>query len=181
MTDGAVLPILHLNGYKIANPTVLARIGDDELTSLLEGYGYEVNWVSGDDPAEMHQLMAATLDKVVERMTSIQRAARARATRRRSAGRRWPMIVLRSPKGWTGPKTVDGLPVEGTWRAHQVPLAEVRTNPDHLALLGILDAQLPARGAVRRKRRPGRRTGRPTAQEPPSHERQPPFQWWACC
>jgi len=132
-TDGAVLPILHLNGYKIANPTVLARIGDAELTSLLEGYGYEVNWVSGDDPAEMHQLMAAVLDKVIERVTSIQRAAREQGATGRP---RWPMIVLRSPKGWTGPKFVDGLAEEGTWRSHQVPLSEVRTNPDHLAALG---------------------------------------------
>ncbi len=131
-SDGAVLPILHLNGYKIANPTVPARIGDAELTSLLEGYGYEVNWVSGDDPAEMHQLMAATLDNVVERVTSIQRSAREGGGTTRP---RWPMIVLRSPKGWTGPKMVDGLPVEGTWRAHQVPIAEVKTNPEHLALL----------------------------------------------
>ena len=132
VTDGAVLPILHLNGYKIANPTVLARIGDDELTSLLEGYGHEVHWVSGDDPAEMHQLMAATLDTVIERVTSIQRAAREQGVTERAP---WPMIVLRSPKGWTGPKFVDGLPTEGTWRSHQVPLAEVRTNPDHLAAL----------------------------------------------
>ena len=132
VSDGAVLPVLHLNGYKIANPTVLARIGDDELTSLLEGYGYEVNWVSGDDPAEMHQLMAATLDKVVERITSIQRSAREGGDTTRP---KWPMIVLRSPKGWTGPKMVDGLPSEGTWRSHQVPFAEVRTNPEHLALL----------------------------------------------
>jgi xylulose-5-phosphate/fructose-6-phosphate phosphoketolase len=131
-SDGAVLPILHLNGYKIANPTVPARIGDGELTSLLEGYGYDVNWVSGDDSAEMHQLMAATLDKVVESVTSIQRSAREGGASTRP---QWPMIVLRSPKGWTGPKMVDGLPVEGTWRAHQVPIAEVRTNPEHLALL----------------------------------------------
>ena len=131
-TDGAVLPVLHLNGYKIANPTVLARIGDDELTSLLEGYGYEVYWVSGDDPAEMHQLMAGTLDKVVERITSIQRSAHEAGDATRP---KWPMIVLRSPKGWTGPKMVDGLPSEGTWRSHQVPFAEVRTNPVHLALL----------------------------------------------
>jgi len=132
-SDGAVLPVLHLNGYKIANPTVLARIGDDELTSLLEGYGYEVNWVSGDDPAEMHQLMAAVLDRVIEQVTSIQRAAREQGATGRP---RWPMIVLRSPKGWTGPKFVDGLATEGTWRSHQVPLSEVRTNPDHLAALG---------------------------------------------
>ena len=132
VSDGAVLPVLHLNGYKIANPTVLARIGDDELTSLLEGYGYEVNWVSGDDPTEMHELMAATLDQVVERITSIQRSARESGDTTRP---KWPMIVLRSPKGWTGPKMVDGLPSEGTWRSHQVPLSEVRTNPEHLALL----------------------------------------------
>ncbi|HMK96953.1 MAG TPA: phosphoketolase family protein [Acidimicrobiales bacterium] len=132
VTDGAVLPILHLNGYKIANPTVLARIGDGELTSLMEGYGHEVYWVSGDDPAEMHQLMAATLDKVVDKVTAIQRAARERGDATRP---RWPMIVLRSPKGWTGPKQVDGLPTEGTWRSHQVPLAEVRTNPEHLKVL----------------------------------------------
>jgi xylulose-5-phosphate/fructose-6-phosphate phosphoketolase len=131
-TDGAVLPILHLNGYKIANPTVLARIGDDELTRLLEGYGHAVHWVSGEDPAEMHQLMAATLDEVVEEITEIQRRARQNGELARP---RWPMIVLRSPKGWTGPKSVDGLPVEGTWRSHQVPLAEVRTNPRHLAEL----------------------------------------------
>jgi xylulose-5-phosphate/fructose-6-phosphate phosphoketolase len=130
--DGAVLPILHLNGYKIANPAVLARIGDDELTSLLEGYGHEVHWVSGDDPADMHQRMAATLDRVVARILEIQRAAREHDRRERP---RWPMIVMRTPKGWTGPKVVDGLPSEGTWRSHQVPLAEVRTNPEHLALL----------------------------------------------
>ncbi|HTV10310.1 MAG TPA: phosphoketolase family protein [Acidimicrobiales bacterium] len=132
ITDGAVLPILHLNGYKIANPTVLARITEPELTSLMEGYGHEVFWVSGDDPAQMHQLMAATLDSVIERITAIQRSAREKGDATRP---RWPMIVLRSPKGWTGPKEVDGLPAEGTWRSHQVPLAEVRTNPDHLKVL----------------------------------------------
>jgi xylulose-5-phosphate/fructose-6-phosphate phosphoketolase len=131
-TDGVVLPILHLNGYKIANPAVLARIGDDELTSLLEGYGHSVHWVSGDDPAQMHQLMAATLDDVLEEITTIQRAARDDGDLSRP---RWPMIVLRTPKGWTGPRTVDGLPAEGSWRSHQVPLAEVRTNPEHLAQL----------------------------------------------
>ena len=131
-SDGAVLPILHLNGYKIANPTVLARIGDEELTALLEGFGHRVHWVSGDDPATMHRLMAAAFDRAIGEITDIQREARAG----RASGRpKWPMIVLRTPKGWTGPKVVDGLPVEGTWRAHQVPLAEVRTNPAHLALL----------------------------------------------
>jgi xylulose-5-phosphate/fructose-6-phosphate phosphoketolase len=131
-TDGVVLPILHLNGYKIANPAVLARIGDDELTSLLEGYGHAVHWVSGDDPAEMHRLMAATLDAVVAQILEIQRGARHGGRTQRP---RWPMIVLRSPKGWTGPKEVDGLPTEGTWRSHQVPLPEVRTNPAHLGEL----------------------------------------------
>ncbi len=131
-TDGAVLPILHLNGYKIAGPTVLARIGDEELTSLLEGYGHSVHWVDGQDPATMHRQMASTIDAVVEEITGIQQAARAGDT---VVGAPWPMIVLRSPKGWTGPESVDGLPTEGTWRSHQVPLAEVRTNPEHLAAL----------------------------------------------
>ncbi len=131
-TDGAVLPILHLNGYKIANPTVLARIPEAELTSLLEGYGHKVYWVSGDDPAKMHQLMAKTLDTVIAEITSIQKHARETGDTTRPA---WPMIVFKSLKGWTGPKMVDGLPTEGTWRSHQVPMAEVKTNPDHLALL----------------------------------------------
>jgi xylulose-5-phosphate/fructose-6-phosphate phosphoketolase len=130
--DGAVLPILHLNGYKIANPTVLARIGNEELTSLLEGYGHRVHWVDGSEPDAMHQRMAAVLDEVVEEIAAIQRAARFEG---RTGRARWPMIVLRTPKGWTGPKTVDGLATEGTWRSHQVPLAEVRTNPEHLEQL----------------------------------------------
>jgi xylulose-5-phosphate/fructose-6-phosphate phosphoketolase len=130
--DGAVLPILHLNGYKIANPTVLARIGDDELTSLLEGYGHSVHWVDGSEPAAMHERMAAVLDEVVAEIARIQHAARVEGNTERP---RWPLVVLRTPKGWTGPKEVDGLPTEGTWRSHQVPFAEVRTNPDHLALL----------------------------------------------
>jgi xylulose-5-phosphate/fructose-6-phosphate phosphoketolase len=130
--DGAVLPILHLNGYKIANPTVLARIPESELTAMLEGCGHTVHWVSGDDPATMHQAMAATLDAAVNEITAIQRRAREDGDLSRPA---WPLIVLRTPKGWTGPKTVDGLPTEGTWRSHQVPMAEVRTNPEHLALL----------------------------------------------
>jgi xylulose-5-phosphate/fructose-6-phosphate phosphoketolase len=132
VTDGAVLPILHLNGYKIANPTVLARIDDGELTSMLEGCGYTVHWVDGEDPEPAHQRMAAVLDTCVEEIAAIQRAARAEGVAERA---RWPMIVLRTPKGWTGPKSVDGLPTEGTWRSHQVPMAEMRTNPEHLALL----------------------------------------------
>jgi len=129
VTDGAVLPILHLNGYKIANPTVLARIGDDELTSLLEGYGHTVHWVDSADPEEAHQRMALVLETAVEEIAAAQRAARVEGVTERP---RWPVIVLRTPKGWTGPKTVDGLAMEGTWRSHQVPLAELRTNPEHL-------------------------------------------------
>src|SRR5579872_1325885 len=132
VTDGAVLPILHLNGYKIANPTVLARIGDEELVSLLEGYGHTAYWVDGDEPAAMHQAMASVLDQVVEEIVALQHAARVDGETERP---RWPMIVLRTPKGWTGPKIVDGLPAEGSWRSHQVPLAEVRTNPEHRAQL----------------------------------------------
>ncbi len=130
--DGAVLPILHLNGYKIANPTVLARIPEDELRALMVGYGHRPYFVTGDDPAEMHQAMAATLDECVREIHAIQAAARTGGVTERPA---WPMIVLRTPKGWTGPKEVDGLPVEGTWRSHQVPFSEVRTDPTHLALL----------------------------------------------
>jgi xylulose-5-phosphate/fructose-6-phosphate phosphoketolase len=130
--DGAVLPILHLNGYKIANPTVLARIPEAELLALMEGYGHRPILVSGDDPATMHRLMAAALDEAVTEIAAIRRRARTSETAVRP---RWPMIILRSPKGWTGPKEVDGLPVEGTWRAHQVPLARVREDPGHLAEL----------------------------------------------
>ncbi len=131
--DGAVLPILHLNGYKIANPTVLARIPSDELEDLLRGYGYSVHVVAGDDPAVVHQELAATMDVVIGEIRAIWR--RARAASADASRPSWPVIVLRTPKGWTGPKVVDGLPVEGTWRAHQVPIAEARTNPEHLAQL----------------------------------------------
>jgi xylulose-5-phosphate/fructose-6-phosphate phosphoketolase len=140
-TDGAVLPVLHLNGYKIANPTVLARIPEDELAALMRGYGYEPHFVTGDDPAAVHRQLAATLDEVLDDIAAIQRDARDGADQPRSgagtsAGRpAWPMIVLRTPKGWTGPKEVDGLPVEGTFRAHQVPLSQTRTNPEHRAML----------------------------------------------
>jgi xylulose-5-phosphate/fructose-6-phosphate phosphoketolase len=130
--DGAVLPILHLNGYKIANPTVLARIDRDELESLLRGYGYTPYFVEGHEPEPMHRLMAATLDRVVGEIRRIQADARERGVTERP---RWPMIVLQTPKGWTGPKVVDGLPVEGTYRAHQVPLSEPSDHPEHLKLL----------------------------------------------
>ena len=129
--DGAVLPVLHLNGYKIANPTILGRMSDEEVKHLFLGYGYEPLFVEGDDPRRMHPLMAGALETAFDRIRAIQNAARDGSAARPT----WPMIVLRSPKGWTGPKEVDGLKVEGFWRAHQVPIADPRTNPDHLALL----------------------------------------------
>jgi xylulose-5-phosphate/fructose-6-phosphate phosphoketolase len=131
-TDGAVLPILHLNGYKIAGPTVLARISHEELDQLFRGYGYTPYFVEGDDPATMHQLMAATLDTVTAEIRRIQADARKNGFKERP---RWPMIVLRSPKGWTGPKEVDGKKTEGSWRSHQVPLSEMAEKPGHVKLL----------------------------------------------
>ena len=130
--DGAVLPILHMNGYKIANPTMPARIPHEELESLLRGYGYTVHTVEGHDPKLVHQQLAATLDTVIGEIRAIWRRAREEGDLTRPA---WPVIVFKTPKGWTGPKVVDGLPVEGTWRAHQVPLDAARTNPEHLAQL----------------------------------------------
>ncbi|MFC0099034.1 phosphoketolase [Micromonospora marina] len=130
--DGAVLPILHLNGYKIANPTVLDRIPGDDLRDMMRGFGYQPYVVEGDDPATVHQLLAATLDRAVDEITAIQRRARSGEHVERP---RWPMIVLRTPKGWTGPSQVDGKQVEGTFRAHQVPISQVRDNPEHLAEL----------------------------------------------
>jgi xylulose-5-phosphate/fructose-6-phosphate phosphoketolase len=130
--DGAVLPILHLNGYKIAGPTVLARIPHEELAGLLAGYGYQPYFVEGDDPAVVHQIMAGTLDRVIEDIREIQNEARTDGFKER---RLWPMIVLRTPKGWTGPKVVDGVKIEGTFRAHQVPLAELASKPEHIGLL----------------------------------------------
>jgi len=129
VTDGTVLPILHLNGYKIANPTVLARISRTELEQLLTGYGWEPYFVEGDEPAPMHQAMAATLDTILENIRIIRETAAAHGSGERP---RWPMLVLRSPKGWTGPKFVDGLPVEGSFRSHQVPLSDPANNPQHL-------------------------------------------------
>jgi xylulose-5-phosphate/fructose-6-phosphate phosphoketolase len=132
VSDGAVLPILHLNGYKIANPTLSARVPTEELTDYLRGCGYRPYFVVGDEPAKMHQLMARTLDEVITEIRAIQAQARTEGFKSRP---RWPVIVLRTPKGWTGPKMVDGLPVEGTFRAHQVPLDAVRSNPVHLRML----------------------------------------------
>ena len=130
--DGAVIPILHLNGYKIANPTVLARIPKVELEQLFRGYGYNPYFVEGDDPDAMHELLATTLDIIVEEIRAIQSDARVYGFKKRPI---WPMIIFRTPKGWTGPKVVDGLQIEGTWRAHQVPLAELATKPEHVQIL----------------------------------------------
>src|SRR5271163_1602533 len=130
--DGAVLPILHLNGYKIANPTVLARISQEELEALFRGYGYAPYFLEGDDPVSMHQQMAGTLDAMLAEIQAIQKRAREEGNTERP---RWPMLVLRTPKGWTGPKMVDGKQVEGTWRSHQVPFSEVREKPEHLRIL----------------------------------------------
>ena len=130
--DGAVLPILHLNGYKIANPTLLARITSEELDDLFRGYGWTPHFVEGDDPEVMHQKMAATVEACVEEIRTIQKRARSTGNPDRP---RWPMIILRSPKGWTGPKEVDGHKVEDFWRAHQVPVLDVKTNPEHLRIV----------------------------------------------
>jgi xylulose-5-phosphate/fructose-6-phosphate phosphoketolase len=132
VTDGAVLPILHLNGYKIASPTVLARISDEELESLFRGYGYRPHLVQGSEPEVMHQTMATVLDTVVGEIRAIQAETRSTG---QPARPRWPMIILRTPKGWTGPKEVDGKKTEGSWRSHQVPLDEMRTKPEHVAQL----------------------------------------------
>src|SRR5262249_9077770 len=125
--DGAVLPILHLNGYKISSPTVLGRDSDDDVEGLLRSNGYEVHLVEGDDPRRVHQTLAATLDRCYAHIRAIQRKARERGVAQRP---RWPAIVLRTPKGWTGPKVVGGKPTEGTFRSHQVPLADVRKDPE---------------------------------------------------
>ena len=157
--DGAVLPVLHLNGYKIANPTVLARIPERELRALLEGYGYAPRFVEGSEPEAMHQLMAATLDEIADDIAGIQLRARAGETTRPA----WPMIVLRTPKGWTGPKVVDGLPAEGSFRSHQVPLVEPRAQSRAPRAAGGVDALLPPRGALRRRGRAAARARRPGA------------------
>lgn len=130
--DGAMLPMLHLNGYKISGPTVLGRDSDDDVRALLQGNGYEVHFVEGDDPERVHQAFAATLDRCCERIRAIQAEARKHGVFERP---RWPAIVLRTPKGWTGPEVVDGQPAEGTFRSHQVPLAHVRDDPEQFAQL----------------------------------------------
>ncbi len=130
--DGAVLPILHLNGYKIANPTVLARISHEELENLFRGYGYKPWFVEGDDPSKLHQTLATTLDEIVGEIKNIQAGARSKGFTKRPM---WPMIIFRTPKGWTGPKVVDGVQIEGTFRSHQVPLSELASKPKHLKIL----------------------------------------------
>ena len=163
--DGVVLPVLHLNGYKIAAPTVLARIPTPELLSLFTGYGYRPMLIEGgfdgEPPIDVHRRMASVLDEALEDIREIQVSARSHGARSRPV---WPMLILRTPKGWTGPKVVDGLPVEGTFRSHQLPLTEVRTNPEHLAHAGGVAPQLPARRPLRR--------GRPAGQD---HRRLPPI------
>ena len=140
--DGTVVPILALNGWKIANPTILERIGDDELIRLLEGYGYAPKGVvAGDEPMAVHELMADTMDAVMDEVAAIKVAARAGSVDQTA----WPMIVLRTPKGWTGPKVVDGKRTEGTWRSHQVPLSDVRAKPEHLAQLEASLARIDPR------------------------------------
>ena len=130
--DGAVLPILHLNGYKIANPTVLARIPEPELRALLEGYGHAPIFVTGDEPDSVHQQLAAAFEEALDQIAGIQEVARAKG---KTARPRWPMVVLRTPKGWTGPRIVDGQQVEGTFRAHQVPVTDFKSKPDHVRIL----------------------------------------------
>src|SRR3990172_6353518 len=130
--DGAVLPVLHLNGYKIANPTVLSRLENDELDDLLRGFGHKPYFVEGDNPTTMHGLMAETLEDVYKEIETIQTQARANGFSQRP---KWPMIVLRTPKGWTGPKVVDGQPSEGSFRSHQVPLAQLASKPEHVKML----------------------------------------------
>lgn len=132
VTDGAVLPILHLNGYKIANPTILARITKEELEQLFYGYGWEPYWVEGDDPLLMHEKMATVLATVIEQIKGMQHDARSNNNTQRL---RWPMIILKTPKGWTAPKVVDGIPIEGTFRSHQVPVANCSSNVEHLNIL----------------------------------------------
>jgi xylulose-5-phosphate/fructose-6-phosphate phosphoketolase len=162
--DGAVLPILHLNGYKISGPTVLGRSTDDEIVSLLRGHGWEPHVLSGDDPLDMHARFAAMLDTCYATIRTIQERIRGGARPRRP---RWPAIVLRTPKGWTGPRVVDGLPVEGTFRAHQVPLPNVRENPEHLRQLEAwMRSYRPEGRAPYERQPPGQRRPAPGGARP---------------
>ena len=168
--DGAVLPILHLNGYKIAGPTVLARIPRAELAQLLVGYGYEPQFVDHTpDALAMHRIMAQTLDQTIARIRELQSRARSGGDRERP---RWPMLVLSSPKGWTGPDVVDGEPVEDSWRSHQVPLAKLAEKPEHLRQLEAWMQELPSAGALHRPGAAPARAQSAGAGGPPAHERQ---------
>ena len=170
VTDGAVLPILHLNGYKISNPTVLSRIEHEELEQFFQGCGWTPYFVEGDEPETMHQLMAATMEKAID---DIQRIQTQRAGQQHDAARpRWPMIVLRSPKGWTGPKVVDGLQIEGTFRAHQVPMLVDAAHPDHVAQLESWMKSYKAEELFDDNGRLHRGTGRAGAEGRPADGRQ---------
>ena len=173
-TDGAVLPILHLNGYKIANPTVLARIPHEELEQLLLGYGWTPYFVEGHEPDLMHEAMAATLDRAVEEIKRIQREARAHGNTERP---RWPMIVLNSPKGWTGPKFVDGLQVEGTFRSHQVPISDPGHESRAPEAVGGMAEELPGGGTFRRKWPPAAGAGRAGARRRAAHGGESAREW----
>ena len=170
-----VLPILHLNGYKIANPCVLARISHEELEHLFRGYGYTPYFVEGHEPAAMHELMAATLDKVIGKIERIKADARRNGFTERP---RWPMIVLRTPKGWTCPKEIDGKRTEDYWRSHQVPMGQMHENDGARPPSRKVDEELSARGALRQQRSSPVRLGRPCSPRQPPHERQPAHQRW---
>ena len=170
--DGCVLPILHLNGYKIANPTVLARISHEELDALMRGYGYTPHFVEGDDPAKMHQLLAGTLDRVIDEIKAIQADARSNGFTKRPL---WPMIVFRSPKGWTGPKEVDGQKTEGYWRSHQVPMADM-AKPGHVQILETWMKSYKPEELFDETGRLDPGAGRVAAQGRETHERQPAHQ-----
>jgi xylulose-5-phosphate/fructose-6-phosphate phosphoketolase len=172
--DGAVLPVLHLNGYKINNPTLLARISYEVLEALFVGYGYTPLFLEGNEPRSVHQAMAATLEHAVLEIRRIQQEARSSGKARRP---RWPMVILRSPKGWTAPREVDGHYLEGFWRAHQNPITDVHTNPAHLQLLEKMAAQLRAGEALRPAGPAHSGIARPAAEADPAHERQPRGQW----
>ena len=174
-TDGVVLPILHLNGYKIANPTVLARISHEELDQLFRGYGYTPYFVEGSDPETMHELMAATLDTIIGDIQRIKAAARDGSQERP----RWPMIVLRTPKGWTCPKEIDGRRTEDYWRSHQVPMGEMHDKPEHVRILEDWMKTYRPERTVRRERPAAPGIGRVGAARRASHERQPAYQWRA--
>ena len=171
--DGCVLPILHLNGYKIANPCFLARIPKEELQKFFEGMGYTPYFVEGDDPTDVHQQLARTLDTAVAEIKRIWAEARNKGNLKRPA---WPMIVFRTPKGWTCPEEIDGKKCEDYWRSHQVPMGDM-DKPDAHPDSRTLDEELPARGTVRRQRPAEARTGIACAQGPAPHERQSTRQW----